>query len=114
MKAKLFTITLLLLSGTIACAQSSEGLTDINGTKLFVSQEGKGVPLIVIHGGPGLNHRYFKPHLDPLAKKNKVIYYDQRACGQSTIPAVDSISMEFFVDDIEAIRKLTGVEKINE
>ena len=85
----------------------------INGTNLFFSVKGKGEYLLVIHGGPGLNHSYFKPHLNPLENTFKVVYYDQRACGKSSIPASDSISLKFFVDDIEEIRKVLKTEKIN-
>jgi proline iminopeptidase len=71
------------------------------------------VPLLIVHGGPGLNHSYFLPHLDQLAKKYKLVFYDQRACGRSAIPSTDSISLKFFVDDIEGLRKFLGVEKLN-
>ena len=103
----------LFFSGISAYSQSTEGVRNINGTRLFVKEAGKGEVLIVIHGGPGLNHSYFLPHLDPLAKKLKVVYYDQRACGQSAIPSVDSLSLSYFIDDIEAIRKMTGANKVN-
>ena len=89
------------------------GLKKINGTSLFLSVKGSGNPLIVIHGGPGLNHSYFIPYLQGLEKKLQVIYYDQRACGKSATPSADSISMKLLVDDIEAIRKDLGVEKLN-
>lgn len=108
---------LLLLIGLplISLGQKSDftGLKKINGTDLFVSIHGQGEVLVVLHGGPGLNHSYFKPHLDGLHKKFKVVYYDQRACGQSAIPSPDSISMDFFSNDIEAIRKELKVEKIS-
>lgn len=114
---KLIPTTFLLLSILIWSASFSqspkEGLRKINGTQLFISEEGKGEPLIVLHGGPGLNHQYFKPHLAPLAEKMNVVYYDQRACGESSIPSTDSLSLSFFVDDIEGIRKSLGVEKVN-
>ena len=90
-----------------------EGKRRINGTNLFFSVKGKGEYLLVIHGGPGLNHSYFKPHLNPLENTFKVVYYDQRACGKSSIPASDSISLKFLVDDIEEIRKVLKTEKIN-
>ena len=67
----------------------------------------------MIHGGPGLNHSYFKPHLNPLENTFKLVYYDQRACGKSSTPASDSISLKFLVDDIEEIRKVLKTEKIN-
>lgn len=114
---KLIPTTFLLLSILVWSASFSqspkEGLRKINGTQLFISEDGEGEPLIVIHGGPGLNHSYFKPHLDPLAEKIKVVYYDQRACGESSLPSTDSLSLSFFVDDIEGIRKSLGVEKVN-
>jgi proline iminopeptidase len=69
-------------------AQSDvEGLKKINGTSLFVSVKGSGEPLLIIHGGPGLNHSYFLPFLQGLEKNLRVIYYDQRACGRSLTPS---------------------------
>ncbi len=74
---------------------------------------GRGEPIVVVHGGPALNHTYFLPHLSNLAKRNKVVLYDQRASGKSKIPSPDSTSLTFFVEDIEAIRKHLKQEKIN-
>ena len=34
---------------------------------LYCTQEGKGLPLIVHHGGPGLDQTVIAPHLSPLA-----------------------------------------------
>lgn len=89
------------------------GLRKINGTSLYLSIKGSGDPLVVLHGGPGLNHSYFVPYLQGLEKKLRVVYYDQRACGQSLTPAADSITMKLFVEDIDAIRKELKVEKLN-
>lgn len=91
----------------------TEGVREINGTKLFVRVFGRGEPLLVVHGGPGLNHTYFLPHLESLAENYTIILYDQRACGRSAIPSTDSLGLNFFVDDIDAIRKELGYEKIN-
>ncbi len=63
------------------------GLKKINGAALFISVRGSGEPLLVLHGGPGLNHSYFLPFLAKLEEKYRVIYYDQRACGRSTTPS---------------------------
>jgi len=103
------------LFASLAFAQMEDfaGRRKINGTNLYFSAKGKGDYLLVIHGGPGFNHSYFKPHLKPLESTFKVVYYDQRACGKSSIPASDSISLKFLVDDIEAIRKVLKTEKIN-
>ena len=37
-----------------------------DGVSLFVHEVGDGFPLIVLHGGPGLDHSMFRPYLDPL------------------------------------------------
>ena len=73
---------------------------------------GKGKTLVVVHGGPGLNHSYFMPHFEQLAKDFRIVFYDQRASGKSSTPSPDSISLSFFANDIEAIRKHLGLEKI--
>jgi len=108
----LATFLAFLIAGC-APAQSTEGFLKINGTSLFVKSFGKGPPLLVIHGGPGLNHSYFLPHLEALATDFHVILYDQRASGASAIPGQDSLRMEFFVHDIDAIRNYFGYEKVN-
>lgn len=73
------------------CAQDFEGPKRINGTGLYMSIRGKGETIVVLHGGPGLNHSYFNPHLKDLEKTFRMVYYDQRACGQSDTPSPDSI-----------------------
>ncbi len=109
----LLSFLLLSLSPLISAAQDFDGVKNINGTKLFVSTKGTGKNLVVLHGGPGLNHSYFKPHLNDLEKNFRVIYFDQRACGKSTIPSPDSISINFLVDDLEALRKELKIGKLN-
>ncbi|PZR35021.1 MAG: hypothetical protein DI538_15820 [Azospira oryzae] len=108
--------SLLLLTislTTYAQKVQVDGRKKINGTNLYVKILGEGEPLLVVHGGPGLNQSYFMPHMNALAKKYKLIFYDQRASGQSALPSPDSVSLSFFVNDIEAIRKEIGADKIN-
>jgi proline iminopeptidase len=38
-------------------------------------------PLLVVHGGPGLDHSYLKDVLDPLSSLRDIHYYDQLGCG---------------------------------
>ncbi|MFT6739942.1 MAG: proline iminopeptidase [Paraglaciecola sp.] len=90
------------------------GLIAINDTQLYLKTIGKGEPILFVHGGPGLDHTYFLPQLQALAKDHELIFYDQRASGKSA-SNLDStqISMDIFVDDIEAIRKKTKQAKLN-
>lgn len=80
--------------------------------KLFCRVTGQGKPLIVIHGGPGLTQDYLLPQMYELAKNNLVIFYDQRGCGKSTVDInANTITLESFVDDIEAIRQAFNLDK---
>ncbi len=90
-----------------------EGLKDINGTQLYFKVIGEGEPLLIIHGGPGLNHNYFLPHLESLAKKYQLIFYDQRSAGQSALNVKAYMTLKTFSEDIEAIRIVFGIEKLN-
>jgi proline iminopeptidase len=58
---------------TSSCLASKETL----GIKLIL---GKGLPLIVIHGGPGMNCKYLQPGLKDLQKHRTLIFYDQKNC----------------------------------
>lgn len=89
-------------------------LTPVNGTELFVIRMGEGEPIIVVHGGPMLEHGYLLPHLEPLARTHELILYDQRLSGRSA-PDVDSASvrLQTYVDDIEALRTALGLERIH-
>lgn len=109
-------ITLVLLA-MIFClpsmGQDAGGLQAINGTKLFVRTMGTGEPLIIVHGGPGFSHDYLLPHLESLSKRFQLFFYDQRASGRSLTPSSDSVSLKFFIEDIESIRKSLAAEKIS-
>ena len=89
-------------------------LTPVNGTELFVTRMGMGEPIIVVHGGPMLEHGYLLPHLEPLAETHELILYDQRLSGRSA-PEVDSASvrLQTYVDDIEALRATLGLGRIH-
>ncbi len=75
---------------------------EINGTQLFVETCGKGEPMIVIHGGPGLDHSYLLPQMYGLSDYYHLIFFDQRACGKSA--SNSPITLDVLVEDIEAIR----------
>jgi len=101
----------------ISCAQPAtieEGFLDVNGTSLFFKTMGSGEPIVVLHGGPGFDHRQFLPYVWELAAHHKVILYDQRGTGLSSGP-VDStsISIDTFIADIEGIREAFNIQKMN-
>lgn len=81
---------------------------------LYYHHLGKGEPIVIIHGGPGLNHRYFLPHLERLSHNHHLIFYDQKACGDSEIPAdTNEMSVQAFVNDIDKIRSRFKLKKVH-
>jgi proline iminopeptidase len=93
---------------------SWEGSLPINGTELYVKRLGAGEPIVVVHGGPVLEHGYLLPHLAPLAESYELIFFDQRLSGRSA-PRVDSASVRLatFVDDIEGLRQSLGLDHVH-
>ncbi|RYE25090.1 MAG: alpha/beta fold hydrolase [Sphingobacteriales bacterium] len=108
-------ILLFLVFASTAIAQPFVGFKQVNGTQLYCKVIGEGEPLLIVHGGPSMNHDYLLPQLEPLAAKYKLIFYDQRASGRSPIPPDSNrdISYRIMVDDIEALRNAFGIKKLN-
>jgi proline iminopeptidase len=84
-----------------------------DGHLIYVEQCGnpKGMPVIVLHGGPGggcspAMRRYFD------SAHYRIILFDQRGCGRSRPHAsVQANTTWHLVRDIEAIRAALGVER---
>ncbi|MFH1941471.1 MAG: alpha/beta fold hydrolase [bacterium] len=85
---------------------------DVGDCELYVEEEGKGTPLLLINGGPGGTHHYFHPWFSRAKEYARVIYYDQRGCGLSDYnPGPDGYSVQQAVADLDAIRKALNVDK---
>ena len=86
----------------------------VNGTELFVHREGTGEPLMVVHGGPVLDHGYLVEPLRPLGGDFELVFFDQRLSGRSA-GTVDSASVTLrnFVADIEALRSKLGLGPVH-
>jgi len=97
----------------VAGQRARQGLLSLEDARLFYEVLGAGDPIIVVHGGPGLDHAYLRPGLDALAIRSTLVYYDQRGTGRS-IAALDpsAINIEAFADDIEALRQTLGYQRV--
>lgn len=60
-----------------------EGFIKIKDVELYYMILGKGEPVVILHGGPGFDHDHMLP-MSEFAKDYKVIFYDQRATGNSS------------------------------
>jgi len=91
-----------------------EGFVDANGVMIYYQIIGQGVPLMIVHGGPGASHDYFLPYLLPLARTNKVVFIDERGSGRSAkLEDASQYTVENMADDVEAVRKALGLGKIS-
>ncbi len=91
-----------------------EGTRAVEGAELYYKTVGVGEPIVVVHGGPGFEHSYLLPGLEPLGQTFRVVLYDQRGLGRSTGDLdPTSISMERYIADLDAMREMAGVERVN-
>jgi len=82
-----------------------------DGVSLFVRELGDGFPLIVLHGGPGLDHSMFRPYLDPLGDEFRLLYVDERGQGRSDRVDPATLSLEVFARDVDLLAQALGLDR---
>ena len=80
---------------------------------IYVEESGnpEGVPVVVMHGGPGLGcGRYLRRFFD--SERFRIIMIDQRGAGRSQ-PLAETFenSPDLLVQDVEFVRRQLGVDK---
>ena len=88
-----------------------KGKIDIAGCNLYCEQEGEGVPLVLINGGPGGTHHYFHPHFSDAKGFARIIYYDQRGCGLSDYKPDKGYTVDQAVNDLDRLRQALGIDQ---
>ena len=71
-------------------------------TDLFHVRQGRGRPIVVIHGGLGLDHSYMRA-LDRMGDIAELIYIDVRGNGRSSHERLATATWTV-ADDIDALR----------
>ncbi len=84
---------------------------DVGGCELYVEEEGKGVPIVLLHGGPGGTHHSLHPGFSRARTFAHLIYYDQRGCGLSDYTKGTGYTIAQAVDDLEHLRQSLKIEK---
>jgi proline iminopeptidase len=84
-------------------------MLEIRDVSLFVKVMGHGDPLVLMHGGPGLDYTTLSS-LEPLADQFTLIFYDHRANGRST-GSPESMTWENLTADAEALRESLGFDQ---
>lgn len=93
--------------------KNNSGYVQVDQGKLFYQTIGLGTPIIVLHGGPGLDQSYLLPQMLELGKNHQVIFYDQRGSGQSLKTKINPfyINIDKFTKDLETLRQQLGIKK---
>lgn len=78
-----------------------------DGVSLAVRVGGRGLPLVLCHGGPGI-WDYFDDLRDDLEDLATVISWDQRGCGESRAEGPHTAAR--YVADLDCIRRALDVE----
>jgi proline iminopeptidase len=103
----------LFLPALLPASDRTGFITSSDSVKIYYQEEGSGEPLLLIPGGPGDSHTYFKPYFDKIEKKYTVIYFDARGRGRSGKSPDSRYSVEKDVEDIENLRRQLGYESIS-
>lgn len=111
---KIFLFAFLLVLGN-TFAQTEGFSTNNDSSKTYYKTFGKGEPLLIINGGPGMNSNGFEDMAKILSENQETIIYDQRGTGKSKLDKLNAktISMQLMAEDIESLRKHLKIEKWN-
>ncbi|WP_372965589.1 prolyl aminopeptidase [Marinobacter sp.] len=81
--------------------------------ELYLEESGNpdGIPVLVVHGGPGGGcEDYHRRFFD--AERFRIILMDQRGAGRSTpLAELEGNSTDKLVDDMETVRQFLGVDR---
>ncbi|MGI2328362.1 proline iminopeptidase-family hydrolase [Planococcus sp. YIM B11945] len=93
----------------------TEGFIPVTGGKVWYRKtgDGPGVPLLVLHGGPGGMSNEKDP-LRRLGNERPVIQYDQLGCGKSDRPTDLALwTVERSVEELGQVRKALGLDEVH-
>lgn len=95
----------------------------VNGVNLYFDVVGAGTTAVsgaldekpvmfALHGGPGCDHTYYRPWLDPLGEQVQLVFLDHRGNGRSERTDTSSYTIEQMADDVEGLRNYLGMDKV--
>jgi proline iminopeptidase len=106
-------------AGAKPAAPSGPGKTfQAPGASIWYEVRGtaSGRPMIMVNGGPGFDHNYVlcSDAWDTLAKRRRVVFYDQRGNGRSgALSKEQTCKVADQVSDLEALRAELHADKID-
>jgi proline iminopeptidase len=90
-----------------------ESYLEVPGGKIWykITGTGTGIPVVLLHGGPGFSSYYLKP-FEELGNDRQVIRYDQLGGGKSDrVYDTTMFTINHFVNELELLRQSLGVSR---
>lgn len=81
----------------------------IGDTRLYIVERGQGYPLLLLHGGPGLDHHEFGNYLDALTDRYRLILVDQRSQGLSDAAPTETWTLKQMAHDVILLAEALGL-----
>ena len=93
----------------------------VNGVHLYFDVEGAGLvadgprmrqkpTLLLLHGGPGMDHSLYKPGYSALAEVAQVVYLDHRGNGRSDDGPRELWTLAQWADDVHEFCRVLGID----
>jgi proline-specific peptidase len=113
-------LTLVIAIFSFGCGKTDQKMLIVGESTLTVpggniwykiTGNGNGIPVVLLHGGPGMSSYYLKP-FEELGDDRQVIRYDQLGGGKSDrIYDTAMFTIDHFVKELELLRENLGVSK---
>jgi len=90
-----------------------QGYVERGGPAIFFKTLGQGIPVLLLHGGPGADHSDFLPALRPLARRCQLVLIDERGSGRSErLDDPKRYTLNQMVEDIERVRRHLKISRL--
>jgi proline-specific peptidase len=96
----------------MATLSTEERRIEVTGGSVWSARmgPGEGIPVLLLHGGPGAASDYMLPLAERLAEHRAVVVYDQLGCGRSDQPDDPSLwTVERAVEELDQVRAALGL-----
>jgi proline iminopeptidase len=98
----------------ISCSAygQNSGYVKSEDVNIYYRDYGKGIPIVLLSGGPGQSSNALLPILERLKDRYRLVLVDQRGTGKSNLETIDSttITLDKFVEDINNVREFLEIK----